>query len=550
MIDYVNRELFHKGSVRKQLLIQFDDTTITNNRIYQEGFELLESLCSQDSLKFGCCEASQLKLKIRNEYETLIDKWLDVSLVINNDTENPLQIGKFKANSCELSGDKKYVNITAYDAMYDIINMDVVSWYDSLTFPLTLKEFRDNFFEYVGFEQEDIVLTQDSMIVDKTIEADELSGLTVISAICEINGVFGHINRQGKFVYVSLIPKQDELYPDDELYPSDELYPIEFATDENVQAYETYVSCEYEDFETEYISSLQIRQEADDIGVIVGDGSNRYVVEDNFLVYGKEIDDLTEIAEALYEKIREVQYRPFKGVAQGNPCIEVGDAIVFYTRNMDVESYVFERTLKGIQSLRDTFEAKGTIEYEDEVNSTHRDVVKLKGKTNVLERTIEETKSTITDVENNLQSQITQNATEINATVSSLQKEVSDSTESTNEAITELQKEVSAKMTDEEVSIEIKKAISDGVNKVETSTGYIFDENGLKIEKSGSEMSTQITEDGMTVYKNGEDVLKANHNGVDAVNLHATTYLIVGANSRFEDYGDGRTGCFYIGGGV
>lgn len=550
MIDYVNRELFYKSSVRKQLLIQFNDTTITNNRIYQEGFELLESLCSQDRLKFGCCEASRLKLKIRNEFGTLKDEWLDVSLVINNDTENPLQIGKYKADSCELSGDKKYVNVTAYDAMYDIINKNVASWYDSLTFPLTLKEFRDSFFEYVGVEQEDVVLTQDSMIVDKTVEAEELSGLTVLSAICELNGVFGHINRQGKFVYVSLIAKEDELYPNDELYPSDSLYPTEFATDENVQSYETYISCEYEDFETEYISSLQIRQEADDIGVIVGDGNNRYVVEDNFLVYGKEIDDLTEIADALFEKIREVQYRPFKGVAQGNPCVEVGDAIVFHTKNMEVESYVFERTLKGIQALRDTFEAKGTVEYDENVNSVHKDVVKLKGKTNVLERTIEETKSTLTDVENNLQSQITQNATEINATVSSLQKEVEAESKNTNEAIKELQKEVSVKMTDEEVSIEIKKAISDGVNKVETSTGYVFDENGLKIEKTDSEMSTQITEDGMTVYKNGEDVLKANHNGVDAVNLHATTYLIVGANSRFEDYADGRTGCFYVGGGA
>lgn len=550
MIDYVNRDLFHKNGVKKELLIQFDDTTIKNNRIYQESFELIESLCSQDDLKFGCCEASELKVKIRNEFGDLSKKEIDVSVVLNGDTTNPFRIGKYKIDTCELSGDRKYANITAYDSMYDIINMNVVDWYDSLTFPLTLKEFRDSFFKHVGVEQEDIVLIQDAMVVDKTVEADELSGLTVISAICEINGVFGHINRQGKFVYVSLIAKEDELYPDDELYPSDSLYPIEFASDEYMEEYEKYISCEYEDFETEYITSVQIRQEANDIGVIVGLGDNRYVVEDNFLVYGKETEDLTTIAELLYEKIEKVQYRPFKGVAQGNPCVEVGDAIVFYTKNMEVECYVLERTLKGIQSLRDTFEAKGKVKYEENPNSTHRDIIKLKGKTNVLERTIEETKSTLTDVENNLQSQITQNATEISATVSSLQKEVSANTENTSEAIKELQKEVSAKMTDEEVSIEIKKAISDGVGKVETSTGYVFDENGLKIEKTDSEMSTQITEDGMTVYKNGSDVLKANHKGVDAVNLHATTYLIVGANSRFEDYGYGRTGCFWIGGGA
>lgn len=531
------------------MIISYDGGQITNEDLYSESFELTESLCSDSALKFGSCEASVVEFKIANAAESLIGKWLEVSQVLGDNKES-FSFGRYKVQSDVPNGNRNYRNITAYDAMYDIINMNVVDWYDSLTFPMSLKAFRDSFFEYVGVEQEDIVLVQDAMIVDKTVEADELSGLTVISAICEINGVFGHINRQGKFVYVSLIAKEDELYPDDELYPSDSLYPIEFASDEYMEEYEKYISCEYEDFETEYITSVQIRQEANDIGVIVGLGDNRYVVEDNFLVYGKETEDLTTIAELLYEKIEKVQYRPFKGVAQGNPCVEVGDAIVFYTKNMEVECYVLERTLKGIQSLRDTFEAKGKVKYEENPNSTHRDIIKLKGKTNVLERTIEETKSTLTDVENNLQSQITQNATEISATVSSLQKEVSASAESTNEAITELQKEVSAKMTDEEVSIEIKKAISDGVNKVETSTGYVFDENGLKIEKTDSEMSTQITEDGMTVYKNGSDVLKANHKGVDAVNLHATTYLIVGANSRFEDYGYGRTGCFWIGGGA
>jgi hypothetical protein len=52
----------------------------------------------------------------------------------------------------------------------------------------------------------------------------------------------------------------------------------------------------------------------------------------------------------------------------------------------------------------------------------------------------------------------------------------------------------------------------------------------------------------MTVYKNSATVLTANNVGVDAVNLHATTYLIIGNNSRFEDYGSNRTGCFWIGG--
>jgi len=52
----------------------------------------------------------------------------------------------------------------------------------------------------------------------------------------------------------------------------------------------------------------------------------------------------------------------------------------------------------------------------------------------------------------------------------------------------------------------------------------------------------------MKIIKDTDIVLTANNTGVDAKNLHATTYLIVGANSRFEDYDDNsRTGCFWIG---
>ena len=51
----------------------------------------------------------------------------------------------------------------------------------------------------------------------------------------------------------------------------------------------------------------------------------------------------------------------------------------------------------------------------------------------------------------------------------------------------------------------------------------------------------------MTVYKGGEEVLVADNEGVKAEDLHATTYLIVGRNSRFEDLGYDRTACFWIG---
>lgn len=119
-----------------------------------------------------------------------------------------------------------------------------------------------------------------------------------------------------------------------------------------------------------------------------------------------------------------------------------------------------------------------------------------------------------------------------------------------NDDIIEINKSLETKMSSEEVSIAIQSELSNGVDRVTTSTGFKFNEDGLTIAKTGREMTTTIDEDGMTIKKNDEERLVANNEGVVAYDLHAKTYLIVGSNSRFEDYekdGKKQTGCFWIG---
>ncbi len=100
-----------------------------------------------------------------------------------------------------------------------------------------------------------------------------------------------------------------------------------------------------------------------------------------------------------------------------------------------------------------------------------------------------------------------------------------------------------------QLTIDIKKITDDGVNKVTTATGFKLNEYGLEVSKSNSDISTKITEDGMTVNRNGDALLTADHNGVEAEDLHAKTYLIISGRSRFESYKSNRTGCFWIGEG-
>ena len=142
----------------------------------------------------------------------------------------------------------------------------------------------------------------------------------------------------------------------------------------------------------------------------------------------------------------------------------------------------------------------------------------------------------------------------ITASVSEIKTITETSLDSVNKNIEILSTEVSAKMSSTDFEIKVKEVVQEsGSSKVVTEeTGYTFDKTGLTIDKTDSETKTQITEDGMTVYQKDGDaenaVLTANSSGVDAKNLHATTYLIVGGRSRFENFGNNRTGCFWIGG--
>lgn len=124
--------------------------------------------------------------------------------------------------------------------------------------------------------------------------------------------------------------------------------------------------------------------------------------------------------------------------------------------------------------------------------------------------------------------------------------------ETVNGDINTLTQKVEATMSAEDVQIQIKSELSNGVDKVTTATGFTFNEDGLTVSKTGSEMTTTIDEDGMSVYRDNVEVLTADNQGVIAYNLNARTYLVIGNNSRFEDYtntnGEARTGCFWIGG--
>lgn len=372
-----NYAAYADGGTHKEfnITVQGTSTVITNDKLLQDSIRLEEALCSDDNLRFGACEASQLTLQTVYSGVNFTGKVLYVSVTMDGST---VKYGAFKVKSDTPTADRLWRVLTCYDAMYDIQNTDVSEWYNSLAFPMTIRAFRNSFFTYLGITQKSTTLINDDFEIDKGFTvAGSLSGKTIIEAICEFNGVFGHINRNDQFEYVSLSDAGFDCPP-----------------------YENG-AVQYEDYITDKITKVTMTGSKTDIGTSAGTDGNEYIIVANPLIYGKEgTPALVSAITNLLNKIKDIQYRPYTvSKTIGNPCVELGDRITIESKYQTVKSYVIKRTLTGIQALRDRYSSSGDKTYPVVQNSISGEIQRVLGKTNELERTVDGTVSKVTELE-------------------------------------------------------------------------------------------------------------------------------------------------------
>lgn len=433
MINSSLKEKYWDSSTDKKMVISVVGTNqkIDNSMLEIGTFALEESLCSESELKFGACEANCVKFTARNTAGSIIGKTISIEETIGGDSENPMPYGVFKVASDVPTADRTKRQITAYDAMYDIINADVKSWYAGLSFPMTLRQFRNSFFAHLGIAQVETSLVNDSMTVNKTIVATQtddssavteepaISGKTVVTAICEINGCFGNINREGKFEYVFLKAITSALYPAEDLFPADNVFPSD-ANTESMTGH--YITFDYEDFQSKAITQLEIKTSEDNAGAIVGTAGNNYSITGNFLVSDKTGAELEQIANNLLPIMKQAAYTPIKScTCVGNPCLELGEAIRFNTTREVVETYLLQRTLTGVQSKRDSISAHGTKTHSARVNSIRDTIESVERRTGKLERNADHLQSTYEDLEEQTNSKFEQTAESITAEITNRQ---------------------------------------------------------------------------------------------------------------------------------
>lgn len=274
-------------------------------------------------------------------------------------------------------------------------------------------------------------------------------------------------------------------------------------------------------------------------------GTTQYVRDNAFWALRTDIAALVDDA---LSYIGGLTINQFDMEWRGNFLLEIGDKIGLVAKD---NSVFYSYILNDKVSYNGFFSESTSWKYpnnEDETADNPTSLGEVLNKTFArVDKANREIEIVASEAEANAEriSSLYINTESINASVQSVENSLNNNIQAVNGEINNLTNRVNASMTAEDVRLEIETELENGVGKVITSTGFTFDETGLTISKSGSEMETTITEDGMKVYRDNMLVLTANNIGVDATNLHATTYLIIGTHSRIEDWGN-RTACFWI----
>lgn len=384
--------------------------SLTNANIVYESVNLQESIETEDELQFKGCNASQFKVSVAGVIQDVRDQVINVTITADNTETIPLFSG-YVVEQTNRNGEDITTELTCYDPLYKLRNQDVTSWYNGLTFPITVKNFRNSFFTLLGLDQvvdvhseEDTGdLINDSLTLTKIDSAKlpkVLNAGTIMEDLCQINARYGQYGRDKKFHYRQLREIMKGLYPSYETFPSPTTYPSGENADSRYDL-SAYSKISYEPYTVEKITGVTIRDNEGN-ATSKGTATNVFTIADNMLA--SSLSDKATACQNILNEVKVVWYIPLNLECVGYPWIECGDVLLTRTKKNIVRSYVLQRTLKGIQALFDTIESEGLQtreEYrESEATgvSTNRAGVKNNADEIIRTNEIVATKATIADL--------------------------------------------------------------------------------------------------------------------------------------------------------
>lgn len=528
------------------------------------SLELTESVSPGKELTPGAVCATMVQLTLLDMRNVQISAGEALQLYRVEEDGTRIALGEFLAEKPERNG--AILKLTAYDRLI-LLDRDLSLWLAGLTdWPYSLQRFGEMVCNQCGLTLWEEELPNGDFSVER-FSADGVTGRQLLSWVAEAAGCFCRL-RQGQpeltwytDAPVALGPVSQEVtadfqqeglvltLPETPVFRDGEVildssrlqagHDGEFGAVLQVQVglvrqfyYQSGLSLE--DYETAPIEKIQLRQSSDDVGTVYPDHpeGNTLAITGNPLLAAKDATTLLPVAETLFSRLQGSSYTPCTLTLPETPGLAAGQRVeVLDDTGKTHLVYIMElsRSDRGLQIT-----CTGSPR-RDSSFAVNRQEGRLQGKVLKLQTDVDGLMAENSDQSGKL-SRLELDIEGIRGVVSA-QK-------TTDEGLQEQLTRVEQTATGLQISVE--QLQRDGAGKVRTAMGYTFDDKGLQIAREGEQMKNLLDNTGMLVTRSGQTVLRADHRGVQAVDVTVGNYLVVGEFARFEDYGAGRTACFYL----
>ena len=463
---------------------------------------------------------------------------------------------------------------------YKIYAYDVVSKLDGIQstwlrsiqeqFPMSLWAFAQLVAQRCSLTISNTALPRNGDYQVQAFYADNLTGRQLLSWVAEASGTFLRATPDGKLEFAWYTPDSHDtgimagdqgvraivrLSGDVLRTSQDEMYRIGISGRFYYQS-----SLTYEDYQTEKIDKVQIKQTDDDVGVIYPPdetGTNALVISGNLLLTTSTAETLQPVAQSLYGLMADVTYTPCEIEIQDDGQTHAGDIVeVTDSRGNSFTAYIMEAVSSGGR-LKLTCTGNASRDGTAAVNE--QSYTNLQGRVLEISANVDGLKITNRDLQGSLASlELTVDGIETN-----VQKQIDDLTdyvdtetgqikdEAVNEAVQQAVQQVDQSLTFYPTKVEMNSAIEQSASQINLSvsqklTGYSTTsqmQQYVNGQTSGILQDAQdYTDSELERYPTTIEMKSAIQQSASNINLSVNSKLTMyPTNSEMQNYVNGQT---------
>lgn len=382
--------------MKNKLISNSLNLTLLDANLYG-GVTFQQEVITGNDFVYGVVAAASIKFSIdntNNEAESYIDQAFDWYCEMSGETDYAYK-GTYTVTDIKKNGKK--ATLTAYDCIKKL-DTSADAWVSTLKYPITLANMLSSMGNKLGLSITALTNTyRGNYTVYNNFMTRNITYRQILEYIAQIANVNFMADTSGQ---------KDIIY---------KRYTETATTIDNSK----YVKLTLSDYTTEPIDKVQIQSTFDDIGYVVGTGDNAYVITENPLFFTNEKQStITSIASSLLAELKAITYTPMKFSTLKDFDINCGDII----KVNNISCYIMKKSIKpsGCE-----FECVGNKRRDTQKTEVNSAITALNNKTNELVRTVDETKSTLTEVKGSMKT-LTDEQGEIKEQIATITTDVSE----------------------------------------------------------------------------------------------------------------------------